>query len=196
MEAPTAVFNRITRPNYYGQQQVFGKEYRNVRTEFVPPKSTEPIPDSRYPAYAGMAEDARLITDYRPHCYQNTPAGTQFSTKQWMIHHAGSLMDLSRQRQSEWTGASLPMANTVPPPAIIAHSTPFTNELQNSGAPFGIGTERSDAKAPALFGTFRIPPTRDELMNNKKRIGLTVKYEGGRNSLRGSNSVGKYLIDG
>ena len=179
------VFNRITQPNYYENMPSYGREYRNVRKEYIPPKSTGPIPDSRYPAFAGMAEDARLVTDYRPHCYQNTPAGTQFSTKRWLINHAGEVMDLSRKRQSEWSGAALPMANTVPPPAMIVHSTPFDNELQASGAPFGIGVERADAKAPTLFGTFHIKPYREEIMNNKKMIALTTKYEGGRNSLRG-----------
>lgn len=178
-------FIRPTQPNYFSKAQPFGKEYNNYREQYVPPKTTQPVRNSRYPAYAGIAEDARLVTDYRPHCTQNTPAGSQFSTKQWMIHHADSLMQVSRKRQSEWTGASLPMSNTVPPPADIVHSTPFISEIQPSGAPFGIGVERADAKAPALFGTFQIPPSRGEIMNNKKHIGITSHYEGGRNSLRG-----------
>jgi hypothetical protein len=102
-----------------------------------------------------------------------------------MVNHAGEIMDLSRKRQSEWSGASLPMANTVPPPAIIVHSTPFNNELQPSGASFGIGVERADAKAPILFGTFNIKPSREEVRDDKKKIALTSRYEGGRNSLRG-----------
>ena len=177
-------FNKTTQPNYY-PSPAMGTEYSNIRSAVVPPKFTHPIPDARYPAYAGMAEDARFGTDYRPHCTQNMPAGTQFTTKQWMIRHATDIMDISRRRQSEWTGASLPMANTVPPPANIVHSTPFDNEVQPSGAPFGIGIERSDAKAPGLFGTFVIPPTHGEIAMNRKNIALTAKYEGGRNSPRG-----------
>lgn len=179
------VFNRVTQPNYYQNMPSYGREYRNVRDEYIPDKFTQPVSDSRYPAYAGMTEDARFVTDYRPHCTQNTPAGTQFFTKKWMVNHAGEIMDISRKRQSEWTGASLPMAHTVPPPAVIVHSTPFDNELQPSGAPFGIGVERADAKAPVLFGTFNIKPSREELKNNTKKIALTSRYEGGRNSLRG-----------
>jgi hypothetical protein len=179
------VFNRVTQPNYYKNLPSYGREYRNVRDEYIPPKFTQPVSDSRYPAYAGIADDARFVTDYRPHCTQNTPAGTQFFTKKWMVNHAGEIMDLSRKRQSEWTGASLPMANTVPPPAVVVHSTPFNNELQASGAPFGIGVERTDAKAPVLFGTFDIKPSREEIRNDKKKIALTSMYEGGRNSLRG-----------
>ncbi len=165
----------------------FGTEYNTVRRTVVPPKFTHPIPDSRYPAFAGIADDARFGTDYRPHCTQNMPTGTQFTTKQWMVHHATEIMDISRKRQVEWTGASLPMANTMPPPAVIVHSTPFENELQPSGARYGLGIERSDAKAPSLFGTFHIAPSQTEIYGNKKQIGITSRYEGGRNSLRGAN---------
>ena len=177
-------FNKVTYPILF-KMPPNGSEYINARREYVPPKNTEPIPDSRYPAFAGMAEDARFTTDYRAHCTQNTPAGQQFMTKQWLVHHGNSIIELSRKRQSEWTGANLPMANTVPPPAMIVHSTPFDSELQASGAKFGIGVERADTKAPVLFGTFQIPPSRQELMNNKKNIALTHDYQGGRNSLRG-----------
>lgn len=189
-------FNKPTYPILFNFPK-FGTEYRNFRAEYVPPKNTEPVENNRYSAYAGIADDARYATDYRPHCTQNTPAGQQFMTKQWMVHHSDSIMNVSRQRQSEWTGASLPMANTVPPPAMIVHSTPFENEIQASGAKFGIGIERSDSKAPILFGTFQIPPTRQEVLNNKKYISLTHKYEGGRNSLRGSCPDTKiYTVDG
>ena len=184
MNSQSTEFNKTTQPNYY-PSLAMGTEYSNIRSAVVPPKFTHPIPDARYPAYAGMAEDARFGTDYRPHCTQNMPAGTQFTTKQWMIRHATDIMDISRRRQSEWTGAALPMANTVPPPADIVHSTPFDSEIQPSGAPFGIGVERSDAKAPGLFGTFSIPPTDAERRLNGKNIALTTRYEGGRNSPRG-----------
>jgi len=184
-------FNKVTYPILF-DVPTFGTEYKDARRQYVPPKNTQPIPDSRYPAYAGMAEDARFVTDYRTHCTQNTPAGQQFMTKQWLVHHSDDIIHLSRKRQSEWTGASLPMANTVPPPAQVVHSTPFDNQIQPSGARFGIGLERSDAKAPILFGTFQIPPTREEIMNNKKQIGITTNYQGGRNSMRGScPGVGK-----
>ena len=178
-------FNRVTYPILFNSP-TFGKEYTNVRNEFVPPPSTHPTRDSRYPAYAAVADDARFVTDYRPQCSQNTPPGSHFTTKQRLIHHAESLIQLSRARQSEWSGAALPMANTVPPPAQIVHSTPFDNEIQASGARFGLGLERADAKAPQLFGTYQILPTRQEILNNKKRIALTNKYEGGRNSPRGA----------
>jgi hypothetical protein len=187
-------FNKLTYPNYF-TFPAQGTVYKTVRNEYVPPKTTEPIENARYPAFAGIADDARFVTDYRPHCTQNTPPGQQFMTKQWIVNHADTLIQMSRKRQSEWSGASLPMANTVPPPAQIVHSTPFENEIQPSGARFGIGLERSDAKAPVLFGTFQIPPTRTEILNNTKRIGLTHKYEGGRNSLRGDSRKADYQLE-
>lgn len=179
-------FARVTYPILFNPP-AFGTEYRNARREYVPPKFTHPVEDNRYPAYAGVANDARFGTDYRPKCTQNTPAGSQFMTKQWLMHNSQEIVELSRRRQSEWTGATLPMANTMPPPETIVHSTPFDNELQPSGARNGIGVERADAKAPILFGTFQIPPTREEIMANSKRIALTKKYEGGRNSTRGGS---------
>jgi hypothetical protein len=55
-----------------------------------------------------------------------------------------------------------------------------------TGAYGGLGVERADAKAPALFGTFTVAPTYAELAHNKKNIALTTSYQGGRNSLRGA----------
>jgi hypothetical protein len=179
-------FNKVTYPILFNMPG-HNVPYNIARKEYVPPKSTQPVEDNRYPAYSGIADDARFGTDYRPHCYQNTPPGAQFMTKQWLTHNSNEIIQLSRKRQVEWTGASLPMANTCPPPADIVHSTPFYNEVQPSGAPFGIGVERADAKAPVLFGTFQIPPTRQEILSNTKKIGVTHRYEGGRNSLRGSH---------
>ena len=109
----------------------------------------------------------------------------QFNTKKWMITHADELMDESRRRQVEWTGASLAMANTVPPPADVVHSNAFYSEVNPTHYQNGIGVERAGAKAPPLFGTFMYEPTMSELQNNRKNIALTQYQEGGRNSVRG-----------
>lgn len=165
----------------------FGAQYKiGSHVAMGGPKNTEPAEDARYPAYAAQMQDGRLVTDYRNHCSRNIPPGAQFSTKKWMVHHADEIMNASRKRQAEWTGASLGTANTVPPPAEIVHSTPFTNEIMPSGAKNGIGLMRADAKSPDLFGTFIVGPTMAELQANRKNIALTTHYQGGRNSLRGS----------
>ena len=94
-------------------------------------------------------------------------------------------MDESRKRQVEWSGASLPLANTVPPPANVVHSNPFYSEVNPTFLQNGIGVERANANAPDLFGTFSYEPTMSEIRNNRKNIGLTQYYEGGRNTVRG-----------
>lgn len=178
-------FSQNTHPNLYTTPQ-FGTEYLAARKAAVPPaKDVYPARDDRYPAYAGPMADGRLVTDYRPHCSKNIRAGEQYYTKLWMIHHTDEMMDESRRRQVEWSGASLPLANTVPPPADVVHSNPFYSEVNATNLPTGIGIERADAKAPMLFGTFQYEPTMDEIRNNRKNIALTTRQEGGRNSVRG-----------
>uniref|UniRef100_A0A6C0DU33 Uncharacterized protein n=1 Tax=viral metagenome TaxID=1070528 RepID=A0A6C0DU33_9ZZZZ len=179
-------FSRDTSPNLY-HNPPFGTEYKAARKAYVPPvKDVYPARDSRYPAYAGPMQDARLVTDYRPQCTKNIRAGIQFDTKLWLVNHTDNVIEESRRRQVEWTGASLAMANTVPPPADIVHSNPFYSEVNPTGLLNGIGVERANVPCPALFGTFSFEPTMSEIRNNRKNIGLTTYYEGGRNSPRGA----------
>lgn len=178
-------FSRDTRPNLF-HNPPFGTEYRAAQKVYVPPvKDAYPARDNRYPAYAAPLQDARLVTDYRPQCSKNVRTGNQFNTKLWLINHADEVMDESRKRQVEWTGASLAMANTVPSPANIVNSNPFYSEVNSTGLKGGIGVERANVPCPGLFGTFTYEPTMAEIRNNRKNIGLTTYYEGGRNSPRG-----------
>jgi hypothetical protein len=101
------------------------------------------------------------------------------------VNHADDIITESRRRQVEWSGASLAMANTVPPPADIVHSTPFYSEVNSTNIKNGIGVERANVPCPQLFGTFTYEPTMQEIRNNRKNIALTSYYEGGRNSPRG-----------
>jgi hypothetical protein len=174
-------FSRSTAPDLYHTPSV-GAVYRTMAEG---PKEATPARDVRYPAYAATLSDGRLVTDYRPQCTKNIPAGKQFHTKHWMIQHASELMEEARQRHVEWTGASLPMANTVPPPAGIVHSTPFLSDLRPTYLRDGIGVERANATAPPLFGTFSYEPTMAELRANRKETQLTTYHEGGRNTIRG-----------
>lgn len=178
-------FSKDTRPNLFHNPS-FGTEYKAAQKAYVPPiKDVYPARDNRYPAYAGPMADGRLVTDYRPHCTRNIRPAIQYDTKLWMVHHADEVMDESRRRQVEWSGASLPLANTVPPPADIVHSNPFYSEVNPTMLPNGIGVERANADCPDLFGTFSYEPTMSEIRNNRKNIALTKYYEGGRNSPRG-----------
>ena len=178
-------FTPNTEPNLFATPS-FGTEYRDARNAYVPPiKNVYPARDNRYPAYAATLEDGRLVTDYRPQCSKNIRPAAQFTTKAWLIHHASEVMEEARQRQVEWTGASLPMSNTAPPPAGITHSTPFYSEINPTYLKNGLGVERANAAAPDLFGTFSYEPTISEMQMNRKNIGLTTHYEGGRNSSRG-----------
>lgn len=178
-------FSRDTFPNLYNRP-VFGTEFNSAENAYnVPKKDNYPTRDQRYPAYSAPMQDARLVTDYRPQCSKNIKPGNQFYTKLWLINHADTLIDESRRRQVEWTGASLIMANTVPPPENIVHSNPFYSEISKTGFKNGQGIERSNTPAPQLFGTFTFEPTMTEIRNNRKNIGLTQYYEGGRNTPRG-----------
>ena len=178
-------FNSNTSPNLFNDP-AFGSVYHSAHNAYVQPaKEISPARDTRYPAYAATLADGRLVTDYRPQCSKNVKVGNQFHTKLWLIHHSEEIMDESRRRQVEWSGASLGMANTVPPPATIVHSTPFYSEANPTNLYDGIGVERANADAPELFGTFRYEPTMSEIQNNRKNIGVTQMYEGGRNSRRG-----------
>jgi hypothetical protein len=178
-------FTKDTRPNLFKTQPYGTSYYEGRKSDFAPQKQVEPARDNRYPAYAAPMSDGRLVTDYRPHCSRNIAPAAQFSTKQWMVNHATEIMDESRRRQVEWSGASLPQANVVPPPADVVHSNPFYSEVISSGLQGGIGIYRADANAPSLFGTFSYEPTMSEIRNNRKNINMTRHYEGGRNSPRG-----------
>lgn len=178
-------FTRDTSPNLFSSPSL-GSEYRGAHQAAIPSaKNVFPARDSRYPAHAAALNDGRLVTDYRPQCSKNIRVGQQFHTKKWMITHADELMHEARKRQVEWSGASLPMANTVPPPAAIVRSTPFYSEVNPTHWKGGLGVERANAAAPDLFGTFSYAPTMSEIQNNRKNISMTTREEGGRNSKRG-----------
>jgi hypothetical protein len=178
-------FNKDTSPNVFNSPPLGAAFQAGSRTVSTPVKDIFSARDARYPAYSAPLDDARMVTDYRPQCSKNVRPGYQFHTKQWMIRNADQIMDETRKRQMEWSGASLPMANTVPPPAGIVKSNAFYSELQPTYARNGQGIVRADAKAPDLFGTFWYAPTMAEKQLNRKNIMTTTMYEGGRNTLRG-----------
>ena len=148
----------------------------------------EAAPDNRYPAYAALMSDARLVTDYRSKCEKNVPVGKQFATHQFMINNADMLMEESRRRQALWNGAVFGLAATQPPPAMIQSCTVDHATFTPTNDVMGIGIERQSEGVPHLFGTFEVNPGASELAADKRLVKLTSRYEGGRNSIRGTES--------
>jgi hypothetical protein len=169
-------FLPTTQPNFYSVRPAPAKAI------IMATDNDLPAPDSRYPIYPYQAADGRFGTDYMPHCTRNVPAGLQFGTKQWMMHNAEQIINISRQRMSDVTGAGLGRASTVPPPAFkvaCGVDSCFRKEAAGLG---GIGEERMWAAAPDLFGTFTVKPTLAGELDMRKNIALTTKFEGGRNT--------------
>lgn len=174
-------FRVPTNPNYY-----FGLTPREAqKTAYktaVSQRNTFPTPDSRFPGWAAPMEDGRLVTDYRPHCNENIPAGSQFPVKEWITKNAEEIIHLSRTRQAEITGAQYAFdPSVVPPPVQIVKCDAIDCAFFPTDAVNGIGTERVYDKAPELFGTFDLPKQRAQRPN----ISLNKVYENGRNSPRG-----------
>lgn len=174
-------FRRTTDPNFYENvptgYDAKGTAYKTV----VSDRNTLPTADSRFPGYAGPMADGRLITDYRPHCNQNIPAGSQYGVKEWMVKNSSSIMDVSRSRQAQVTGAIYKDDPTVVPNPVATIKCTKTDCEYTAYDERGIGIERAD-KAPELFGTFTVlgrmhpPPS---------KTSLTTNYEVGRNTVRG-----------
>lgn len=145
------------------------------------PQISMPSRDSRYSAFAAPMEDGRLVTDYRQNCVSRVGYGSQNAVKQWMIHNAEQIMDLSIARQAETTGGGrFPSDTPIPNAAVIQHTTVRGSEMIPTNDPTGLGLEREGQIAPPLFGTFtfydKAGPT------NRKNISLTNQFEGGRNT--------------
>jgi hypothetical protein len=174
------LFRLPTKPNFYAAVQAanpFSLDQQAKRSEF-------PGVDSRFPGYAAQMSDGRLVTDYMNHCSKNVPTGQQFATKAWMTKNASHLIQISRDRFAERTGAIYSVdRTTVPPPAVVVKCEANTCYRIPRNDPGAIGTERADSAAPDLFGTWEptivpAPPV--------PKTPLTAVYEGGRNTPRGA----------
>lgn len=145
------------------------------------------ISDSRYPALSAVMSDARQFTDYRTHCSANIAPEAQYKTKQWMIDNANKLMETSRFRQAERLGATDAVSQiTGPGAALVQHCTVDNCTIESTGDLRGIGIERANTWAEhyiPLFGTFSYSPVNARAVFDAPL--LTVKQEGGRNSIRG-----------
>lgn len=174
-------FRVPTQPNYY--HGLSTSEAQRVATKTtVSTRNTQPSMDSRFPGWAAPMADGRLVTDYRPHCNQNIPAGKQFATKEWIQSHTDELIDVSRARYAQATGAIYSYDNTVEaPPESLVKCDKTECVFMPSGKYNGIGTERVYDRAPQLFGTYQVPKMRAPAPH----VSLNKTFEGGRNSWRG-----------
>ena len=170
----------------YNKADIAGNGNGKVAEANVARGMFEPAPDSRDPAYAALMSDARLVTDYRSKCEKNVPVGSQFATHQFMVHNAESLIEESRRRQAIWNGAVFGLAATQPPAAVVQRCDADKCEIEGNGDIFGLGIERASEPLPAMFGTFETAPTAALNAKDARRVALTTRYEGGRNSMRGS----------
>ena len=176
------LFRLPTNPNFYAaiaSADPFDSEQHR--------QSQLPAPDSRFPGWAGKMADGRLVTDYRNNCSQNIPTGSQFATKEWMTKNAVEIIRLGRERMAEQTGSLYGLdPSVVPPPALIVKCKTNDCERHVTNADGGIGTERADAEAPELFGTWTSQAFSGA---PKPLLQTTTRFEGGRNTPRGSATV-------
>lgn len=165
----------FTRPDTYAIEQ-------QARRVNVPKVQTEPTRDSRYPGWAAPMNDARLVTDYRSKCEVNIPTGMQFATKKFLQKNATSLIDQSRKRQAERSGAGLAYNSVVEmPPALYVQCNEYECSVKQ-GSSKGIGIQRMNETTPELFGTFA--ESRSSVFVPSQPM-FTTKQEGGRNTVRG-----------
>lgn len=174
-------FRLPTKPNYY-------ESVTNAQSECVAKKTivserdTVPSRDSRFPGFAAPMEDGRLVTDYRPHCNENIPAGLQYATKEWVQENTDGIIEVSRARQARITGAIYGTdPTTTPPPVGVVQCKPTECYVAYTEAADGIGIERPYDKAPELFGTFVFP----RMKAPAPHVAVTTRFEGGRNTIRG-----------
>ena len=185
VEVPMDVngFREPQSPWFFTQPPEYLVETR-VKNHDAPQKVTQPTPDNRYNGWAARMEDGRLLTDYRNRCSRNIPAGSQFATRRWMQDNASSIINLSRRRNAEATGAGRSYMPTEPGPAAYVKCTP--DECRYTPiSELGVGVKRSEY-VPDLFGTFA-PSAPHSSIHDKEM--LTMHYEGGRNSKRGVNTT-------
>jgi hypothetical protein len=127
--------------------------------------------------------DGRLVTEYKNHCSRNIPTGSQFATKEWMTKNADDIIRVSRERMSKQTGSQYPLdPSVVPPPAMVVNCRTDDCTRTFTEKAGGIGTERGDAEAPELFGTWTVQTLGSPA---KPMVSLTTHFEGGRNTPRG-----------
>lgn len=172
------LFRLPQNPNLFAEQAATAPWKESVTRS----RAGVPAEDSRFPGWAAPFSDGRLVTDYRPHCETNIPVKAQEKTRVWMQENAEDIMRISRERMSELTGMAYGVDMTTEPPAeVMVKCTAAGCERKITSATLGIGVERDGAAAPELFGTWTVK-TMEQPPHSQ--VGITRKYEGGRNTPR------------
>ena len=174
-------FREPQSPWFFTQPPQFLIETR-VNKIAIPRKDTAPTPDNRFPGWAAPMSDGSIMTDYRPKCAVNIPTGTQYASRQFMIHNTDSIITQSRRRQADKTGAGLSFDSRTDVPAeqfvkCDKEQCSYINNVSD-----GVGVERLDS-VPALFGTFAYS---SPSWMTPATPAITTKFEGGRNTPRGN----------
>jgi hypothetical protein len=140
-----------------------------------------PTEDSRFPGWAAVMTDGRLVTDYRSSRETNIPVRAQEKTRIWLQQNADEIIRISRTRAAQNTGMiyGLDKDTLVPAASFIKCSAATCQRTE--GALHGIGTERIE-ETPYLFGTYEAPI--GLRMAPSPKTPLTRHSEGGRNSQR------------
>jgi hypothetical protein len=174
---------RFVKPTYpnFSQKLDWDMLKQAEQRVVVPDKRTMPIEDVRYPGYASIMADARLVTDYRSQCeYNVVPSKYGNSFRSWLQHHADGFIQVSRHRQAERTGSYFYGATYPIPPKQLQRCDEFDCTFSRTDLKDGIGLQREE-DVPSLFGTFAAPKESAPM----KRVFLTDKFEGGRNTPHG-----------
>ena len=179
-------FRKPTSPNLFpgvNNPKVATKAMNRME---APLKGTYPIDDPRYPGYASMMEDGRLVTDYKSHCASYGGVHPRYgnSVRGFLQHNADAIAQISRKRQADRVGAQFYMADTVLEPRMIQKCDEYECVISRNSDPDSVGLNRSEP-VPELFGTFSSPKSSKQRSN----IPLTTKYEGGRNTPHGREYV-------
>jgi len=173
-------FQKATKPTYKPILNGNVTERAALAAE-VPAVATEPIADPRYPQYASIMNDGRLVTDYKSHCSINVaPSKYGNSLRAWYQHNADAFIQISRKRQADRVGAQYASAKTVPGPRQIQQCDEYECKFMKSADKNTIGLERIEG-VPSLFGTF----SDSRYIKPGSSAILTSTYEGGRNTPRG-----------
>ena len=151
----------------------------------VPDKHTQPVDDPRYPGYASVMGDGRLITDYKSHCANNVVSSEYGnSLRGWFQNNADAIIQVSRKRQAERAGAHFYSANTVVSPKQYQKCDQFECVISRTDIKSSVGIERKEG-VPSLFGTF----SEQTQGGPTGKTTMTTVYEGGRNSIRGREYI-------
>lgn len=140
-----------------------------------------PSDDSRYPAYAAIMSDGRQFTDYRQHCQTRVPGHYQKSVRQWMINNGENIIQMTRKRQAENSGAVLGVQKTVLPVENVVFCDTFGCEMDKTNAIMGTGLQVAN-ECPELPGTFMYVADPSVAATNVKNIELNTRNENGINT--------------